>query len=113
MVEAGGIGEGGRATAGEEMDGAMADCGAGGGGRRRRKKQDVPCVNFWTEWREFSYDGLVSFYMLIFLYQSLINGKIVKPAVQFLSVEFVLTYIRDLQYRTEISSHTSIGGKAK
>jgi hypothetical protein len=34
MVEAGGIGEGGRATAGEDMDGAMADCGgcsAGGG----------------------------------------------------------------------------------
>ena len=27
MVEAGGIGEGGRATAGEDMDGAMADCG--------------------------------------------------------------------------------------
>ncbi len=32
MVEAGGIGEGGRATAGEDMDGAMADCGGGGGG---------------------------------------------------------------------------------
>ena len=27
-------------------------------------------------------------------------------------MEFVLTYIRDLQYRTQISSHTSIGGKA-
>ncbi len=32
MVEAGGIGEGGRATAGEDMDSAMADCGGGGGG---------------------------------------------------------------------------------
>ena len=34
MVEAGGIGKGGRATAGEDMDGAMADCGGrstGGG----------------------------------------------------------------------------------
>ncbi len=34
MVEAGGIGEGGRATSGEDMDGAMADCcgrGTGGG----------------------------------------------------------------------------------
>jgi hypothetical protein len=43
--------------------------------------RDVPCVNFWTEWGEFSYDGLVSFYMLIFLYHSLLYGKIVKPAV--------------------------------
>ena len=36
MVEAGGIGKGGRATAGEDMDGAMADCGGhgmGGGAR--------------------------------------------------------------------------------
>ena len=33
MVEAGGIGEGGRATAGEDMDGAMADCGGRGTGR--------------------------------------------------------------------------------
>ena len=32
MVEAGGIGEGGRATAGEDMDGAMADCGGCGRG---------------------------------------------------------------------------------
>jgi hypothetical protein len=32
MVEAGGIGEGGRATAGEDMDGAMADCGGRGTG---------------------------------------------------------------------------------
>ena len=32
MVEAGGIGEGGRATAGEDMDGAMADCGGRGRG---------------------------------------------------------------------------------
>ena len=30
MVEAGGIGEGGRATAGEDMDGAMTDCGGRG-----------------------------------------------------------------------------------
>jgi hypothetical protein len=30
MVEAGGIGKGGRATAAEDMDGAMADCGSGG-----------------------------------------------------------------------------------
>jgi len=32
MVEAGGIAEGGRATAGEDMDGAMADCGGRGTG---------------------------------------------------------------------------------
>jgi hypothetical protein len=32
MVEAGGIGKGGRATAGEDMDGAMADCGGRGTG---------------------------------------------------------------------------------
>jgi hypothetical protein len=32
MVEAGGIGEGGRATAGEDMDGAMTDCGGRGTG---------------------------------------------------------------------------------
>jgi hypothetical protein len=32
MVEAEGIGEGGRATAGEDMDGAMADCGGRGTG---------------------------------------------------------------------------------
>ena len=30
MVEAGGIGEGGQATAAEDMGGAMADCGGGG-----------------------------------------------------------------------------------
>jgi hypothetical protein len=32
MVEAGGIGEGRRATADEDMDGAMADCGGCGTG---------------------------------------------------------------------------------
>jgi len=32
MVEAGGIGKDGRATAGEDMDGAMADCGGHGTG---------------------------------------------------------------------------------
>jgi hypothetical protein len=32
MVEAGGIGEGGQATAGEDMDGAMTDCGGRGTG---------------------------------------------------------------------------------
>ena len=32
MVEAGGIGKGGQATAGEDMDGAMADCGGRGTG---------------------------------------------------------------------------------
>ncbi len=32
MVEAGGISEGGRATAGEDMEGAMADCGGRGTG---------------------------------------------------------------------------------
>ena len=32
MVEAGGIGEGGWATAGEDMDSAMADCGGSGTG---------------------------------------------------------------------------------
>ena len=36
MVEAGGISESGQATAGEDMDGAMAYCGSGvtGAGRR-------------------------------------------------------------------------------
>ena len=66
MVEAGGIGEGGRATAGEVWT-APWRIVAGGGVAAE------PCVNFWTEWREFSYDGLVSFYMLIFLYQSLLS----------------------------------------
>jgi len=32
MVEAGGIGEGGRAKAGEDMHGAMSDCGGRGQG---------------------------------------------------------------------------------
>ena len=32
MVEAEGISEGGRATAGEDLDGAMADCGSRGTG---------------------------------------------------------------------------------
>ena len=32
MIETGGIGEGGRATAGDDMDGAMADCGGRGTG---------------------------------------------------------------------------------
>jgi len=32
MVEAGGISEGGRATAGEDMEGTMADCGGRGTG---------------------------------------------------------------------------------
>ena len=32
MVEAGGIGEGRRATAGEDMDGTMVDCGGRGTG---------------------------------------------------------------------------------
>jgi len=32
MVEAGGIGKGGQATAGEDMDSAMADCGGRGTG---------------------------------------------------------------------------------
>jgi hypothetical protein len=32
MVEAGGIGKCGRTTAGEDMDGAMADCGGRGTG---------------------------------------------------------------------------------
>ena len=36
MVEAGGIGEGGLATAVEDMDGAMADCGGGGAEAGRR-----------------------------------------------------------------------------
>ena len=35
MVEAGGIGEGGQATAAEDMDGAMAYCGSGGTGAGR------------------------------------------------------------------------------
>ena len=34
MVEAGGTGKGGQATAAEDMDGTMADCGGGGVGRR-------------------------------------------------------------------------------
>jgi hypothetical protein len=36
MVEAGGIGKGGRATAAEDMDGTLADCGGGGAGAGRR-----------------------------------------------------------------------------
>jgi hypothetical protein len=36
MVEAGGISEGGQATAAEDMDGAMAYCGSGGTGAGRR-----------------------------------------------------------------------------
>jgi hypothetical protein len=36
MVEAGGISEGGQATAAEDMDGAMAYCGSGGAGAGRR-----------------------------------------------------------------------------
>ena len=35
MVEAGGISEGGQATAAEDMDGAMAYCGSGGTGAGR------------------------------------------------------------------------------
>jgi hypothetical protein len=34
----GGIGKGGRATAAEEMDGAMADCGSGGAGAGWRRR---------------------------------------------------------------------------
>jgi len=37
MVEAGGISKGGWATAGEDMDGAMADCGS-----RGKKRADLP-----------------------------------------------------------------------
>jgi hypothetical protein len=36
MVEAGGISEGGQATAAEDMDGAMAYCGSGGTGAGQR-----------------------------------------------------------------------------
>ncbi len=36
MVEAGGIGKGGQATAAKDMDGAMTDCGGGGVGAGRR-----------------------------------------------------------------------------
>ena len=38
MVEAGEIGKGGRATAAEDMDGTMADCG-GGGEKRAEARQ--------------------------------------------------------------------------
>jgi hypothetical protein len=48
MVEVGGIGKGGQATAGEDMDGAMADCG--GRGEKR--------VEAWRQrrWRRPRYD---------------------------------------------------------
>jgi hypothetical protein len=36
MVEAGGIGKGGQATAAEDMDSAMAYCGGGGTGAKRK-----------------------------------------------------------------------------
>jgi hypothetical protein len=36
MVEPGGIGKGGQATAAEDMDGAMAYCGGGGTGARQK-----------------------------------------------------------------------------
>ncbi len=36
MVEAGGIGKSGHATASEDMDGTMEDCGVGGAGAGRR-----------------------------------------------------------------------------
>ena len=39
MVEAEGIGEGGRATAREDMDGAMADCGGRGEKRAEARQQ--------------------------------------------------------------------------
>jgi hypothetical protein len=44
MVEAGGVGEGGRATAGEDMDGAMADCGGRGEKRAEARRK-------WRWWR--------------------------------------------------------------
>jgi len=41
MVEAGGISEGRQATAGEDMDGAMVDCGG-----RGEKQVDLPSPHF-------------------------------------------------------------------
>jgi hypothetical protein len=41
------------------------------------------------------------------------QANIEEKIIQFLSVEFILTYLRNLQYRSEISPPTSNGGKAK
>jgi hypothetical protein len=42
-----------------------------------------------------------------------LDANVDKKIIEFLSVEFILTYIRDLQYHSEFSSPTSNGGKAK
>jgi hypothetical protein len=41
------------------------------------------------------------------------QANIEEKIIQFLSVEFILTYLRDLQYCSEIPPPTSNGGKAK
>ncbi len=41
------------------------------------------------------------------------DANLDKKIIEFLSVEFILTYIRDLQYHSKFSSPTSNGGKAK
>ncbi len=41
------------------------------------------------------------------------DANLDKKIIEFLSVEFILTYIPDLQYHIEFSSPTSNGGKAK
>ena len=41
------------------------------------------------------------------------HGNLEEKILLFLSVEFILIYIRDLQYRSKIPTPTSNGGKAK
>ena len=41
-----------------------------------------------------------------------LDGNLEEKILLFLSVEFILIYIRDLQYRSEIPPSTSNGGKA-
>jgi hypothetical protein len=42
-----------------------------------------------------------------------LDANLDKKIIEFLSAEFILTYIRNLQYHSEFSSPTSNGGKAK
>jgi hypothetical protein len=41
------------------------------------------------------------------------DANLDKKIIEFLSMEFILTYICDLQYHSKCSSPTSNGGKAK
>ncbi len=42
-----------------------------------------------------------------------LQANIEEKIIQFLSVEFILTYIRDLQYRSEISSPNIYGRESQ